>query len=311
MSIVKSNSVANNVTCRTLGGTSELGDGFVVMLGSGGVSVSGGINNVSGCLGKLQAARMCSSLGENIRSAVGEVPNEKRQVIRRIGGAGDKVGRLFIPKVFFRSVKVACLNPMSKRSLGALAGALGRTGQMGRTILMRIIAGGKGNCLPTRAGPSGFRKAKPFSIAAKRAVKKSKGSSCASVFSGILTSVKGGSRGIMTVATTVTSKAKLSEFTGLFPREFFSMKVTRRRTVAFTTKLTTKKVGPIFTICSSFLRETFSRAVRSIYLRGLPIIVTISHTNLIKDSKRARRKIFSLSFLSLVPGLSVLSPGGH
>lgn len=81
--------------------------------------------------------------------------------------------------------------------------------------------------------------------------------------------------------------------------------------MAFSTKLTGRKVVPFYGICSSFVRQTCSVIVRSITLRGLRVMVYLSHTNLMNRSKTARRKIFSLTCLHPIPGLIVSSPLGR
>lgn len=310
ISMVKSNTLAKNVTCRTLGGTSDIGNGFVVILGSGGVSVSRGIKNVDRCLSNFHATSTCESLGGGIVGSLGRVPVCKRHVMGRVEGAGDDVGRLFVPNVFFRRVNVVCLKPISNDSVGRVYHIFSRTGHISNPILIRILAGGKTNCNPTRHCPSEFRKTRPFIVRAKLPGGGHAGTGCASIFSAIVGGLNREGPGMITVATTVTSKAKLHEFRHGFPSEFFSIKVTRTRTAAFTTKLTGTKLVPMFTICSSFLRETFSRVLRSIYVRGLRIVFTVSETKLMNDSKRARRNVFSVSCLSIVPGVAVVTPGG-
>ncbi len=110
------------------------------------------------------------------------------------------------------------------------------------------------------------------------------------------------------MATTVHSNAKLSSCTGTFPGHFCSIKVYRRRTIAFTTNLTTRKVHPFITVSSAFTRETISSIFRSITVRGLPMALYLSHTKTMNTSNIARRKLCSVPVLQPLPGLIVTRP---
>ncbi len=309
IAIVNSNTLAKNPTFRTLGGLRRLGGGCIIILGSGTVSVGEGMNNLSGCLKGVHASSTCASVGVNIAATLRGIPIVKRRVISALHEAGDDVGRLIVPNVLFRGVKVACLNPISNRGVPRVVHVLRRTGQFRKPILIRIVARGKENCTPTLGRPTGFRNANPCILQAKRPGGGSNPSCSRTIDRILLRRTKEGG-GVITIATTVGRKAKLSGFTRRCPGHFFSINVTRKRTIAFTTNLTLKKLVPIFTMCSSFLREKFSRLVRSVYVRGLPSMFLISQTKLINSSKEDRRNYFSLSCLSLVPGVAIVTPGG-
>lgn len=219
---------------------------------------------------------------------------------------GSGLGGLICGGALFSYFNFACLKPVSKRGVSRLRGTFRYTGGIGSPILIRIIAGGNGNCRPTRSGPNKFRKVNEFSVSSNRPL--SDRGKFSTRFKGAVYRLTRSSGGVYTVATTVSKKAKLARFSELFGREFFSINVTRRRTMAFKYKLTTGNVQPIFTICSAFLRETCSRLLRSTTLKGLRLMVKISHTKVINSSNRARRNIFSISVLGAVPGAAVFSP---
>lgn len=308
VTMVNSNTLANNLTCRTLSGyTNSSRDGLVIVLGSGGVSVDRGINDVSGRLARLHASGQCFAFGSGVHHTVTGVPGVNNRVGETLAGVGNRLEQgVCRGTAFFRSLNLQCCNPVSKRSVGRLVSILRATGTRGRSILIRIGAIGNGKCGPTRGGPARFRKVKGFSMGANRPLSNKRGFS--SIFNEVVYSFTRRSSHVYYVATTVTPNAKLASFTGGCPGHFFSINVTRRRTIAFTDKLTGGKVVPIFTICSAFLRESCSRLVRSITVRSLGIVFNVSHTNFMNRSNRSRRNIFSISFLGSIPKLSICTP---
>lgn len=306
VTMVNSNTLANKLTCRTLGGTNESGRQLVIVLGSGRVSVSGGINSITECLTILHSGPNCFHLGTHARGVVGHVPLVNGGVSRRLFGSGAELGGLVCGDAFFRSLNFHCVKPVSKRGVARLYRTLRNTGVMGTPILLRVGAIGNGNCSFTRGSPDRFRKVSGFGVGANRPMCDNAGFSTR--FNSFLYSVTSGSGHVYTVATTVSLNANLRGFEGRFPSEFCSINVTRRRTMAFSSKLTENNVIPIFTMCSAFLREYCSRLMRSKTVRRLRVVVTISHTNFINRSNVSRRNVLSTTFLGKVPNVAICSP---
>lgn len=113
---------------------------------------------------------------------------------------------------------------------------------------------------------------------------------------------------VIKMAPTVPANYSVGGLVSAVPSHTFSINVTRKRTTAFSNNVTGRKVRPFYGVCSSFVRQTCSGIVRSVTLLHLPIMLYLSHTKLIKRSKPARRKIFSLTCFHPVPGLAVSSP---
>lgn len=112
----------------------------------------------------------------------------------------------------------------------------------------------------------------------------------------------------MNMAPTVPAKYSVGVVVGTVPGHAFSMNVTRNRTIAFSNNVTGSKLVPFYGVCDSFTRHTCSGVVRSVTLLGLPMILYLSHTKLMKRSNPARRNTFSLTTLHPVPRLAVTSP---
>ncbi len=306
ITMVNSNTLANNVTCRTLGRTNSRSNGFVIILGSGRVSVSRGIKDVTHDLAGVHGGPHCRHFGSLFNGFLGGVPLVNGFLFGFFCEVGRTFGALICGGGLFRTFNFGCLNPISKRGIGGVRTLFGVTRNCSEPAVIRIMAAGNGKCPFTRGDPGDCRKISPFSVG-RNTGRRGK-ASFSTVTKHALYSLTRGSDEVYTIATTVTDNANLSSFSTGFPRHFFSINVTRRRTIAFATNLTGNNVVPCFTICSSFLRHTCSRVVRSYTVNGIPIHLLVSHTNVINRSNRARRNLFSMSFLASVPGVAICSP---
>lgn len=157
--MVNSNTVATNVTFRTVGRTNSVHPSVLIILGSGRVSVSRGINTLGGRLTRLLSNGLCSSLHRNKGGIFSNIP----PVGRLLGHARRRVGNVMIPNALFRRLNFGCVNPISNRSILKLVAALGGVHSLGNPRFLRVVAGGNHNCRPTRGSPVAFRTIPGFS----------------------------------------------------------------------------------------------------------------------------------------------------
>lgn len=241
VTIVNSNSLDKNRTFRKLGMNTRLNAGFVIVIGSGRVSVTRGRNKLCHGLRRLHRARKRTPYG------------------------------------CFGTVKCSCLCIGSNGSIRRLVRTFHRIGSGGRPIIMRVGALGNGKCGLTRRRGRHFRCDIPFSLRANGLANRSKRNrSCTSLATNCLLRRVGGSPAIINVATNAPAMFNFApRHHGRTKQRFVSVNVTRRRTITVTSTVTTKNKGPMFKICDAFVRHTCSRLSRSLYVGGGPTLVLI------------------------------------
>ena len=65
---------------------------------------------------------------------------------------------------------------------------------------------------------------------------------------------------------------------------------------------------PVFSVYSSFLQRGFDELVTDVCLQKLPVIFAIDRAGLVGADGETHQGIFDLSYLSTIPGMTVLSP---
>jgi 1-deoxy-D-xylulose-5-phosphate synthase len=92
------------------------------------------------------------------------------------------------------------------------------------------------------------------------------------------------------------------------PDRFFDVGIAEAHAVAFAAGLAITGKRPIVAIYSTFLQRAFDQVIHDVCLQGLPVVFAIDRAGLVGEDGPTHHGAFDLSFLRIIPGLTVLVP---
>ena len=108
--------------------------------------------------------------------------------------------------------------------------------------------------------------------------------------------------------------AAMSEGTGLelfrntFPARFFDVGIAEEHALTFSAGLAADGMRPYFAVYSSFLQRGYDNLIHDIALQSLPVTVVVDRAGLSAADGATHHGIFDVSFLSGIPGVTLLAP---
>jgi 1-deoxy-D-xylulose-5-phosphate synthase len=92
------------------------------------------------------------------------------------------------------------------------------------------------------------------------------------------------------------------------PDRFFDVGIAEAHAVAFSAGLAATGKRPIVAIYSTFLQRAFDQVVHDVCLQKLPVIFAVDRAGLVGEDGPTHHGAFDLSFLRIIPGLTVFVP---
>ena len=92
------------------------------------------------------------------------------------------------------------------------------------------------------------------------------------------------------------------------PDRFFDVGIAEAHAVAFAAGLAVTGKRPIVAIYSTFLQRAFDQIIHDVCLQGLPVIFAVDRAGLVGEDGPTHHGAFDLSFLRIIPGLTVFVP---
>ena len=113
---------------------------------------------------------------------------------------------------------------------------------------------------------------------------------------------------ICAITAAMTSGTGLSEFSERFEDRFFDVGIAEEHAVTFASGLAKSGLKPVFAVYSSFLQRGYDQLIHDAAIAGLPLTLCIDRAGLVGDDGETHQGIFDVSFLSIIPGITVYSP---
>ena len=100
----------------------------------------------------------------------------------------------------------------------------------------------------------------------------------------------------------------LAAFHRYYPDRFFDVGIAEGHGVTFAAGLAAAGLHPVFAVYSSFLQRGFDQMIHDVCLQKLPVVFAVDRAGLVGSDGETHQGIFDLSYLSMIPNMTVLSP---
>jgi len=113
---------------------------------------------------------------------------------------------------------------------------------------------------------------------------------------------------IVTITPAMPEGNCLSIVAAEFPKRVFDVGICEQHAVTFAAGLATQGFVPIVAIYSTFLQRAFDQVIHDVCLQNLPVVFAIDRGGIVGDDGKTHQGTFDLSYLTLIPNLSVAAP---
>ncbi|MEG1527728.1 MAG: 1-deoxy-D-xylulose-5-phosphate synthase [Clostridia bacterium] len=113
---------------------------------------------------------------------------------------------------------------------------------------------------------------------------------------------------IVAITAAMTSGTGLDAFASNYPDKFFDCGIAEQHAVTFASSLASCGVKPYFCVYSTFLQRGFDQIIHDTCLQNLPVVFCIDRAGFVGADGKTHQGLFDLSYLSLIPNLTILAP---
>jgi 1-deoxy-D-xylulose-5-phosphate synthase len=113
---------------------------------------------------------------------------------------------------------------------------------------------------------------------------------------------------IIAITAAMPDGTGLTEFARKFPERYHDVGIAEPHAVTFAAGLAAGGMKPFCAIYSTFLQRAFDQILHDVCLQHLPVRFFLDRAGLVGDDGPTHHGSFDLSYLSLMPGLTILAP---
>ena len=249
-----------------------------------------------------------TDLKDTVENVLGSIPFGGEKMVRHIKRTKSSIKQLLVPGMFFEDMGIKYLGPVDGHDLKALCRAFTEAKRVKGPVLVHVLTKKGKGYLPAEENPSRFHGTGPFDIQTGEPIFKSGKDSCTDVFSKVMLDLAKKDDRLVAITAAMEDGTGLAAFHRYYPDRFFDVGIAEGHGVTFAAGLAAAGLHPVFAVYSSFLQRGFDQMIHDVCLQKLPVVFAVDRAGLVGSDGETHQGIFDLSYLSMIPNMTVLSP---
>ena len=308
ISVIGDGALTGGMAYEALNNAAQLKKNFIIVLNDNKMSISENVGGMSRYLSSVRTKESYAELKKGVDRALSAIPVVGKSLSYVLYLAKNGVKQLFVPGMLFEDMGITYLGPVDGHNVPELVRTLKEAERVRHAVLVHVITKkGKGYA-PAEKNPARFHGVDPFDIATGQPLKKKQYPSYTEVFSKKICELAGENRKIVAVTAAMPDGTGLTRFSKKFPDRFFDVGIAEAHAVTSAAGMASAGLKPVVAVYSSFLQRGYDQILHDVCLQKLPVLFAIDRAGLVGSDGETHQGIFDISFLSLVPGMTIMAP---
>ncbi len=113
---------------------------------------------------------------------------------------------------------------------------------------------------------------------------------------------------IVAITASMPDGTGLMEYATRFPDRYIDVGIAEEHAITLAAGLATRGYKPFVAIYSTFLQRGFDQIIHDVALQNLPVVFCLDRGGIVGADGPTHHGVFDLSYLSMIPGLVVMTP---
>lgn len=308
ISIIGDGAMTGGMAYEALNNASRLKSNFIIVLNDNNMSISENVGGMSRYLNGLRTAEAYTGLKKGVEDTLMKIPIQGEKILYQMKKTKSGLKQLFVPGMFFEDMGITYLGPVDGHDIRKLYKTFQEAKRVDHAVLVHVLTKkGKGYG-PAEENPSRFHGIVPFDIETGEAKEKSSKDSYTDIFSKVFCDIAKQNDAVVGITAAMADGTGLARFARMFPDRFFDVGIAEEHALTFAAGLAAGGLKPVVAVYSSFLQRAFDQAIHDVCLQNLPVMIAVDRAGLVGSDGETHQGLFDLSFLNMIPNMTILSP---
>ena len=279
---------------------------MIIILNDNQMSISKNVGALSNHLNMLRVAPNYNK----IKNEINETLNTSvvgKSVANSIHKIKDSIKNLVVPSKMFEEMGLKYIGPIDGHDIELMNEVLTRAKQIDGPVLIHVITKkGKGYEL-AEENPNKYHGVAGISDNTKKTDVKP-GVKYSKAFGDFVVAEAEENEKLVCLTAAMPDGTGLNEFAKLYPNRFFDVGIAEEHATTLAAGMASAGLRPIFAVYSTFLQRAFDQIIHDVCIQNMPVIFAIDRAGIVGDDGETHQGIFDLSYLPLIPNMTVLAP---
>lgn len=311
--VIGDGSMTGGMFYEAINNAAALKTNMVIILNDNNMSISKNVGGMSRYLTKLRTASQYTSLKYNIEDKLKKMPYIGENVIDKLRRSKSSLKHLVIPGMLFEDMGLTYIGPVDGYNVNELVTTINQAVALDKPVIIHVkTKKGKGYRIAENK-PSVFHGVDPFDIKSGEFKDRKPEGSCSytEVFGRKMCEMAENNDKLVAVCAAMPLGTGLSKFSEQYKDRFFDVGIAEEHAVTFAAGMAADGIVPVVAIYSTFLQRAYDQIIHDVCKTGKHVVFAVDRGGIVGSDGETHQGIYDISFLTSVPGLSVMAPKNH
>jgi 1-deoxy-D-xylulose-5-phosphate synthase len=286
----------------------HLGTPILVVLNDNAMSIERNVGAMSSYLSKLRTDPKLSRFRHDLERRLQRLPAVGERVAAMGVQLKDGIKAAFVPGMLFEELGFTYVGVVDGHDIEELRESIRRSLAVRGPVVMHCrTVKGKGYT-PAERHPGRYHGTPPFSVPTGECLDPEGPTTFTRAFGEALVELAREDERIVGITAAMASGTGLDLLNQTFPDRFFDVGIAEAHAVGLAAGLAAAGKRPVVAIYSTFIQRAYDQIIHDVCLQGLPVVFAVDRAGLVGEDGPTHHGAFDLSFLRIIPRLSVFVP---
>jgi 1-deoxy-D-xylulose-5-phosphate synthase len=281
---------------------------LLVVLNDNTMSIERNVGAMSAYLSRLRTDPKLYRFRRDLERRLQNLPAVGGRVAAMGGQLKDSIKAALVPGMLFEELGFTYVGVIDGHDIEALRASIRRSLAMDGPVLLHCrTVKGKGY-EPAERQPGRYHGTPRFSIPTGENLDPEAPTTFTRAFGEALVQLAKADERVIGITAAMATGTGLDLLKQAVPDRFFDVGIAEAHAVGFAAGLAAAGKRPVVAIYSTFLQRAYDQIIHDVCLQGLPVVFAVDRAGLVGEDGPTHHGAFDLSFLRIVPGLTVFVP---
>jgi 1-deoxy-D-xylulose-5-phosphate synthase len=301
-------SICSGMSWEALNHGGEIGTDLTVVLNDNRMSIAPNVGALTSYFTRLRSRPLLQDLAHRAKEMVERLPGPVNRVA---AGMRHGLTHYFAPEstgTIFEEVGWEYIGPVDGHDLPALLEIFRNVRDLkGPTFVHAITVKGKGYGVAEEDATK-WHGVIPFDVEVCEMVKSAGPVTFTQAFGEAAMECAEADEKVVAITAAMPDGTGLNGFAKRFPDRFYDVGIAEQHAVTFAAGLAAGGLKPFCAIYSTFLQRGYDQVLHDVCIQNLPVRFFMDRAGLVGDDGHTHHGMFDLSFLGLIPNMTILAP---
>jgi len=218
------------------------------------------------------------------------------------------IKQLVVPGMLFEQLGFTYLGPIDGHNIAHMSSLFKHAMRLKGPVLVHLLTQKGRGYEPAEDNPRRFHGTSPFLPANGETVSSRQQPTYSEILGQTVCELAEGDERIVAISAAMLDGTGLDQFKKLFPGRCFDVGMAEEHAVTYAAGLAAAGMRPIVAIYSTFLQRSYDQIIHDVALQNLPVIFAVDRAGLVGADGPTHHGLFDLSYLRIVPNMTVMAP---